>query len=258
MKTLLQWFRHNNPAYCKKYCTCNAVFFTRLLWLWMSLLWMLLLCPFLQQQPDTSGQSSQSAGTQTWVPTSSTGTQTCRSATSYAKRKSEWNFLNMYLKSTPQSRYSLNKQENAHVALTMWKSVWHQSSKRWPHIFSADIHYVMMWKMWKPWLIIVMYLSHFICLYTGIQVSVQTRDAWTQYIALDVTGRSRGSLCDLSEEEEDQMDIEEAREEEKGAISSDFTPGGDSDPESSDSQSTPERPTQRLRKLYVWSISYNT
>lgn len=96
-----------------------------------------------------------------------------------------------------------------------------------------------------------MYLSHFICLYTGIQVSVQTRDAWTQYIALDVTGRSRGSLCDLSEEEEDQMDIKEVREEEKGAISSDFTPDGDSDPESSDSQSTPERPTQRLRKLYV-------
>ncbi|XP_060754019.1 uncharacterized protein LOC132864618 isoform X1 [Neoarius graeffei] len=125
-------------------------------------------CSSWIEQPDTSRQSSQSAGTQTWVPTSSTGTQTCRSATSYAKR---------------------------------------------------------------------------------IQVSVQTRDAWTQYIALDVTGRSRGSFCDLSEEEEDQMDFEEAREEEKGAISSDFTPGGDSDPESSDSQSTPERPTQRLRKL---------
>ncbi|XP_060759898.1 uncharacterized protein LOC132870278 [Neoarius graeffei] len=125
-------------------------------------------CSSWIEQTDTSGQSSQSAGTQTWVPTSSTGTQTCRSATSYAKR---------------------------------------------------------------------------------IQVSVQTRDAWTQYIALDVTGRSRGSLCDLSEEEKDQMDIEEAREEEKGAISSDFTPGGDSDPESSDSQSMPERPTQRLQKL---------
>ncbi|KAK0142910.1 hypothetical protein N1851_019148 [Merluccius polli] len=89
------------------------------------------------------------------------------------------------------------------------------------------------------------------------QVSVQTRDAWTQYVAPDVTERSV-TICNLSEgkEQEQMMDIEEEdRQEGKEGRSSDRSPEctefiPDSDPESSDYESTPEKPRKRLRKSH--------
>lgn len=105
------------------------------------------------------------------------------------------------------------------------------------------------------------YCYVFVSFSLGIQASVQTRDAWTQYIAPDVTGRSSRTFCDLSEEEdvqmeteearqeeEDLMDKEDARKEEEGSTCSEFMPDSHSSSESSDGQSTPERPTQRLKK----------